>query len=35
MFRKTLEESIVGNDVGMLLGGMRKGDVQRGMIINC
>jgi elongation factor Tu len=33
MFQKTLEEGIAGDNVGMLLRGMQKSDVERGMVI--
>ncbi len=33
MFQKMLQESIAGDNVGMLLRGIQKGDIQRGMVI--
>ena len=33
MFQKTLEEGIAGDNVGMLLRGMQKSDVERGMVM--
>lgn len=33
MFQKTLEESVAGDNVGILLRGVQKGDVQRGMVL--
>ncbi|MCS7225995.1 MAG: elongation factor Tu [Gloeomargarita sp. SKYB31] len=33
MFQKTLDEGIAGDNVGMLLRGMQKTDVERGMVI--
>ena len=33
MFQKTLEESVAGDNVGILLRGMQKGDIQRGMVL--
>ncbi|MEN9207889.1 MAG: elongation factor Tu [Gloeomargarita sp. GMQP_bins_120] len=33
MFQKTLDEGIAGDNVGMLLRGMQKTDIERGMVI--
>merc|ERR1712060_912295 len=33
MFQKTLEESIAGDNVGILLRGIQKDDIERGMVI--
>jgi len=33
MFQKTLEESIVGDNVGILLGDVQRKNIRRGMII--
>ncbi|MFN3361020.1 MAG: elongation factor Tu [Pseudanabaenaceae cyanobacterium] len=33
MFKKTLEEGIAGDNAGLLLRGMQKDDVQRGMVL--
>jgi elongation factor Tu len=33
MFQKTLEESVAGDNVGILLRGVQKTDVQRGMVL--
>jgi elongation factor Tu len=33
MFQKTLEESVAGDNVGILLRGIQKNDVQRGMVL--
>jgi len=33
MFQKTLEESIAGDNVGILLRGIQKNEVQRGMVL--
>jgi len=33
MFRKTLEETIAGDNVGVLLRGIEKGDVERGQVL--
>ncbi|WP_448381002.1 elongation factor Tu [Gloeomargarita sp.] len=33
MFQKTLDEGIAGDNVGMLLRGLQKSDVERGMVI--
>jgi len=33
MFQKTLEEGIAGDNVGMLLRGVQKSDVERGMVM--
>nr|WGT92516.1 tufA [Carteria radiosa] len=33
MFKKTLEESIAGDNVGILLRGVQKKDIERGMVI--
>src|SRR3569623_1353309 len=33
MFQKTLEQSIAGDNVGMLLRGIQKQDIERGMVI--
>jgi len=33
MFQKTLEESFAGDNVGVLLRGVQKGDIQRGMVL--
>ena len=33
MFQKTLEESVAGDNVGVLLRGIQKEDVQRGMVL--
>ena len=33
MFKKTLEESIAGDNVGILLRGIQKKDIERGMVI--
>jgi len=33
IFQKTLEESVAGDNVGVLLRGIQKGDVQRGMVL--
>jgi len=34
MFQKTLEESVAGDNVGILLRGVQKGDIQRGMVLS-
>ena len=33
MFQKTLEESIAGDNIGVLLRGVQKDDIQRGMVL--
>lgn len=33
MFQKTLDESVAGDNVGILLRGIQKGDIQRGMVL--
>jgi elongation factor Tu len=33
MFQKTLEESVAGDNVGILLRGIQKGDIERGMVL--
>lgn len=33
MFQKSLEEGLAGDNVGMLLRGINKGDIERGMVI--
>ena len=33
MFQKTLDESVAGDNVGVLLRGVQKGDIQRGMVL--
>jgi elongation factor Tu len=33
MFQKTLEESVAGDNVGILLRGVQKNDIQRGMVL--
>lgn len=33
MFQKTLEESVAGDNVGILLRGIQKADIQRGMVL--
>merc|ERR1711966_511854 len=33
MFQKTLDESVAGDNVGVLLRGIQKEDVQRGMVL--
>nr|YP_009367789.1 translational elongation factor Tu [Neodangemannia microcystis]ARK14796.1 translational elongation factor Tu [Neodangemannia microcystis] len=33
MFQKTLEESVAGDNVGVLLRGLQKEDIQRGMVL--
>eukprot|EP00897_Mesotaenium_endlicherianum_P009229 jgi/Mesen1/8334/ME000046S07723 len=33
MFQKTLDESMAGDNCGMLLRGIQKGDIQRGMVL--
>ena len=33
MFRKTLDESVAGDNVGVLLRGIEKGDVERGQVL--
>lgn len=33
MFQKTLDESVAGDNVGILLRGIQKADIQRGMVI--
>lgn len=33
MFQKTLEESVAGDNIGVLLRGVQKGDIQRGMVL--
>ena len=33
MFQKTLEESVAGDNVGILLRGLQKNDVERGMVL--
>jgi elongation factor Tu len=33
MFKKSLEESIAGDNVGILLRGIQKADIQRGMVL--
>lgn len=33
MFQKTLEESVAGDNVGVLLRGVQKNDIQRGMVL--
>nr|YP_005089880.1 translational elongation factor Tu [Pedinomonas minor]ACQ90891.1 translational elongation factor Tu [Pedinomonas minor] len=34
MFQKTLEESVAGDNVGILLRGVQKNDIQRGMVLS-
>ena len=34
MFQKTLDESVAGDNVGVLLRGIQKGDIERGMVIS-
>jgi len=34
MFQKTLEESVAGDNVGILLRGVQKADIQRGMVLS-
>jgi len=34
MFQKTLDESVAGDNVGILLRGIQKGDIERGMVIS-
>lgn len=34
MFQKSLEEALAGDNVGMLLRGIQKGDIERGMVIS-
>lgn len=34
MFQKTLEESVAGDNVGILLRGVQKKDIQRGMVLS-
>ena len=34
MFQKSLEESIAGDNVGVLLRGVQKEDIQRGMVLS-
>jgi elongation factor Tu len=34
MFQKTLEESVAGDNVGVLLRGIQKDDIQRGMVLS-
>jgi elongation factor Tu len=34
MFQKTLEESVAGDNVGILLRGVQKADVERGMVLS-
>lgn len=33
MFRKTLDEAVAGDNVGVLLRGIEKGDIERGMVL--
>ena len=33
MFQKTLDESVAGDNVGVLLRGIQKNDIERGMVI--
>ena len=33
MFQKTLDESVAGDNVGVLLRGIQKNDIQRGMVL--
>jgi elongation factor Tu len=33
MFQKTLDESVAGDNVGILLRGIQKGDIERGMVL--
>jgi elongation factor Tu len=33
MFQKTLDESVAGDNVGILLRGVQKGDIERGMVL--
>ena len=33
MFQKTLEQSVAGDNVGVLLRGIQKGDIERGMVL--
>ena len=33
MFQKTLEESVAGDNIGVLLRGVQKDDIQRGMVL--
>jgi len=33
MFQKSLEEAIAGDNVGILLRGIQKAEVERGMVI--
>lgn len=33
MFQKTLEETVAGDNVGVLLRGLQKDDIQRGMVL--
>ena len=34
MFKKTLEETLAGDNVGVLLRGVQKKDIQRGMVLS-
>ena len=34
MFQKTLEEGLAGDNVGILLRGVQKDDIQRGMVLS-
>ncbi|KAM2203887.1 hypothetical protein ACFX1S_023593 [Malus domestica] len=34
MFQKTLDEAMAGDNVGLLLRGIQKGDIQRGMVVS-
>jgi len=34
MFQKTLDESVAGDNVGVLLRGIQKGDIERGMVLS-
>ena len=34
MFQKTLDESVAGDNVGILLRGIQKNDVERGMVLS-
>ena len=34
MFQKTLEESVAGDNIGVLLRGVQKEDLQRGMVLS-
>jgi elongation factor Tu len=34
MFQKSLEEALAGDNVGILLRGIQKGDIERGMVIS-